>query len=290
MAESGSVVWPSTAEPLWAFQWFLADSPDEEGVVIRQAEFRGRKVLHKASLPSLRVQYVQSCGPFKDPLNFNNSRPTTRCPNSRVCVYSYVSNGVRGLGVESYHRISAYRLTHRWVFWEHGWISARMFSAGLYCNYDHRHHAYFRLDFDIEGSGNDLALEYNNYTGNVGWGPGWEPIVSERSRVKNPRSNRHWAVLDKSSGRGYQLIPGSDGTADAFSNRDLRVLRYHGAEDRNGRQGSASSDGLDAYLNNEDVNGQDLVIWYTAHLFHQAAHGGDDWHGVGPDFAPFGNW
>jgi Cu2+-containing amine oxidase len=165
-----------------------------------------------------------------------------------------------------------------------------MFSAGLYCNYDHRHHAYFRLDFDIEGSGNDLALEYNTYTGNVGWGPGWEPIANETSRLKNPPSNRHWAVLDKGSGRGYQIIPGADGTADAFSNRDLWVLRYRGAEDRNGRQGSASSDGLDAYLNNEDVNGQDLVVWYTGHLFHQAAHGGDDWHSVGPDLAPFGNW
>lgn len=67
-------------------------------------------------------------------------------------------------------------------------------------------------------------------------------------------------------------------------------MRYYVPEDRNGRQGTASSDGLNAYLNNEDVNGQDLVVWYTGHLFHHAAHGGDDWHGVGPDLAPFPNW
>jgi len=289
MSEAGSISWPSPA--VWTFDWALADSPDQEGVVVRNAYFRGKKVLHKASLPSLRVQYVQSCGPFKDPLNYNNAQPTSRCPNTRVCVYSYVSNGLRGLSVESYHRISAYRLTHRWVFWENGWISARMFSAGLYCNYDHRHHAYWRLDFDIEGSGDDLLLEYNNYTGNVGWGAGWSPMNNETSRLKYAPSGRKWAVLDKSTGRGYQLLPGADdGAADSFSYRDFYAMRYLSTEDVNGRQGSASSDGLDAYLNNEDINGQDLVAWYVGHLSHSAAHGGDDWHSVGPDLAPFGNW
>jgi Cu2+-containing amine oxidase len=202
-----------------------------------------------------------------------------------------MSGGLRALGVESYHTIGAYRLTHRWVFWEDGWLMARLYSAGLQCNYDHDHHAYWRFDFDIEGSANDLVLEYNTYTSNQGWGPGWHAKNWETTRVKNPSSQRSWAVMDLPSQRGYHVLPGAgDGTADWFSNRDLWILRYHGAEDKNGQQGNASDDGLAAYVSGEDVNGKDVVLWYCAHLHHHASDGGSDWHGAGANLAPFGNW
>ena len=291
MSEAGSVVWPSSAEPLWRFDWRLADSPDQEGLVIRSVRYRGHQLLYKASLPSLRVHYDGNCGPYKDPLHYNNAQTTSRCPSTRVCLYSYTSGGLRALGVESYHRISAYRLTHRWVFWEDGRLMARLYSAGLYCNYDHRHHAYWRFDFDIDDSANDLVFEYNTYTPNLGWGPGWHTKSSEITRVKNSSSQRSWAVMDLQSQRGYHVLPGpNDGTADWFSTRDLWVLRYHGAEDKHGLQGSASDDGLATYLNSEDVNGKDIVLWYAAHLHHHAADPEGDWHGAGPDLVPFGNW
>jgi hypothetical protein len=288
MCEAGTVVWPSSPEPLWTFDWRLADSPDQEGVVIRSARFRGRQVFYKASLPSLRVDYSGKCGPFKDPLNYNNAQATSRCPGSRVCTYSYVSGGFRGLAVESYHRISAYRLTHRWVFWDDGMVMSRLYSAGLYCPNDHRHHAYWRFDFDIEGSANDLAFEYNSYAPDTGWGAGWHPKTYERTRLKNPSSSRRWAIMDKGSQHGYFIIPGgNDGVADSFAPNDIWFLRYHGSEDRNGNQGSAASDGLDAYINSESTDGQDVVLWYCAHLSHHADSGGDDWHSAGPDLVPF---
>jgi Cu2+-containing amine oxidase len=288
MSTSGSVVWPSPAEPLWRFNWSLADSPDAEGIVISSAYYRDHQVFYKASLPSLRVQYNGPCGPYKDPLNYNNSQTTTRCPAVRVCVYSYISNGLRGLGVESYHRIGSYRLTHRWVFWEDGQVYPRLYSAGLQCNYDHRHHVYWRFDFDMDGAANDLVLEYNTYTGNIGWGNGWHPKTNEITRVKNPSSRRSWAVMDKATGRGYHILPGpNDGTADAFSNNDLWVLRYRGSEDQHGRLGSASSDDLQPLVNGEVVDGQDVVVWYCGHLVHQSEGGGDEWHHAGPDLVPF---
>jgi hypothetical protein len=287
MSEAGSVNWPP-GQDLWRFNWRLADSPDEEGIVIRSAYFRNRQVFYKASLPSLRVQYSGQCGPYKDPLNYNNAQPTSACPGSRVCVYSYASGGQGALGLDSYHRIGAYRLTHRWVFWESGWVMGRLYSAGLQCNYDHRHHAYWRFDFDIEGSSRDLLLEHNNYTANIGWGPGWHAKTKEISRLKYPTSARSWAIMDKTTGRGYHILPGpNDGVADSFSTRDIWALSYRGSEDRYGRQGTASSDGLDPYLTQDNIDGQDVVLWYCAHLRHRAEHGGDDWHGVGPNLAPF---
>lgn len=291
MAESGSVIWPSAAEPIWRFNYLLADSPDQEGIAVTQVYFRGRKVFWKASLPSLRVQYNGDCGPYKDPLTYNNAQTTSLCPSQRVCLHSYVSGGFRALQVQSYHRIGAYRLTHRWVFWEDGACYPRLYSAGLQCNDDHRHHAYWRFDFDIGGAANDLVLEYNTYTPNQGWGNGWHTKTTEIARLKNTSSQRSWAVLDKQSGRGYHILPGPhDGNADAFSTRDIWIMRYHGAEDKHGQQGSASSDDLQPYLNGENIDGQDVVVWYAGHLAHEAAHGGDEWHHVGPYLIPFHNW
>ena len=289
MAVSGSVVWPSVEEPLWRFNWRLANSPDEEGTVISNAFYRGHQVFYKASLPVLRVQYDNpSHTKYKDPLNYDNSSVTNRCPSSRVCIYSYVSYGLRGLGVDSYHIYGNYRLTHRWVFWEDGQVYPRLYSAGLQHDANHRHHAYWRLDFDIDTASNNLALEYNTYTGNTGYGNGWHVKNYEISRLKYPSSRRSWAVMNTISGRGYHILPGpNDGVADTFSTRDIWILKYHGSEDRNGRQGSASSDDLNYYLNNEDINGKDVVLWYCSHLFHEVSDHGNEWHHAGPNLIPF---
>jgi hypothetical protein len=67
-------------------------------------------------------------------------------------------------------------------------------------------------------------------------------------------------------------------------------MRYQGSEDLHGQQGSAADDALMPYVNGEDVNGKDVVLWYAAHLHHHAADGGSDWHGAGPDLVPFGSW
>lgn len=291
MAESGSVTFPGPDEPIWQFNWVLADAPDEEGIVISRAFYRGHQVWHKASLPIVRVQYDGPCGPYKDPLHYNNARTTSRCPTTRVCVYTDTRDGVRGITLESYHRIGAYRITNRWTFWEDGQVYPRLGSAGLQCNYDHRHHAYWRIDWDIDGYPDDLALEYNTYTGDLGYGNGYEPIRTETARVKDPSSRRSWAVIDKGTGRGYAILPGpDDGVADSFSTRDIWFLRYRRSENRNGRQGSAHSDGLADYLTGENIDGRDVVIWYAAHLFHAAAGGGDEFHFVGPDLVPIGPW
>lgn len=290
MSESGRIAWPA-GQPVWTFDWRLADSPDEEGIVVLRAAYRGHQVFAKASLPSLRVQYDGPCGPYKDPLNYDNSHPTRRCPRTRVCAYASGSGAQSALNLESYHTIGAYRLTHRWVFRADGVVLPRLFSAGLQCPFDHRHHTYWRFDFTLDGVPRDLGLEYNTYAPDEGWGAGWHPFRTETSRVKNPASRRSWAVLNKDSGRGYHLLPGpNDGTADAFSTSDLWLLRYHGSEDRHGRQGSAAADGLGAYLNGEDTDGQNLVVWYCGHLVHHVSDAGRDWHAVGPDLVPLGPW
>ncbi|NVK76619.1 hypothetical protein [Streptomyces morookaense] len=78
--------------------------------------------------------------------------------------------------------------------------------------------------------------------------------------------------------------------ADAQPPADLWLLRHHGSEDRHGRQGSAAADGLGAYLNGEDTDGQNLVVWYCGHLVHHVDDAGRDRHAVGPGLVPLGPW
>lgn len=287
MSESGFVTWPGPNNPLWQFGYALADAPDAEGIVVTNATFRGRKVLFKGSMPSLRVQYNSSCGPYKDPLNYNNAKNIAG--SHRVKLYTVWSAGLSGIAVEALHEIGAYKLTERWTFWADGRITPRLYSAGLQCNIDHRHHPYWRLDFDIEGAPSDTVFEYNTTTLDTGWGPGWHVKHSEITRVKNPATHRSWAVMDVNTMRGYHIVPGSnDGTADAFAPRDLFVMVYHPAEDKHGQQGSAFDDGLSPYINGEVVEKSDAVIWYCAHLAHHAeVEHADEYHACGPTLIPF---
>jgi hypothetical protein len=287
VSESGFVKWPSAQTPLWTFAYTLADSPDAEGIAITSAYFRGRKVLYKGSLPSLRVQYNNNCGPYKDPLTYNNAHPISG--SNRVKVYTIVSGWQWGVAVEAFHTIGAYKLTERWTFWADGRITPRLYSAGLQCNIDHRHHPYWRFDFDLEGASSDTVFEYNTTTPDQGWGPGWHVKRSEITRVKNPATHRSWAVMDMNTTRGYHIIPGaSDGTADAFASRDLFVMLYHGAEDKHGQQGNAWDDELAAYINGEVIEKKDVVIWYCAHLGHHAEpEHADEYHACGPTLIPF---
>jgi Cu2+-containing amine oxidase len=286
MSEYGSVTWPGPALPLWQFGYALTDSPDAEGIAITNAYFRGRKVLYKGSLPSLRVQYDNGIM-YKDPLNYNDAHAIAG--SNRVKVYTVWSGFLLGVAVESYHTIGAYKLTDRWTFWADGRITPRLYSAGLQWPVDHRHHAYWRFDFDIEGAPNDTVFEYNTTTPDLGWGPGWHVKHYEITRVKNAATHRSWAVMDVGTMRGYHILAGpNDGIADAFAPRDLFVMLYHPTEDRHGQQGSASDDALAPYISGEAVEKADVVIWYCAHLGHHAEpEHADEWHACGPTLVPF---
>jgi len=107
---------------------------------------------------------------------------------------------------------------------------------------------------------------------------------------------RKWRVRDKKTNRGYEIIPGSeDGHADTFAVADLWFLRYHGNETDDGGvpynlggSGFASDQvHVNKYLNKENIDGQDVVIWYRAGHRHAPPVTRIK---VGPTLRPFGSW
>lgn len=272
MSSSAQVNWPPEA-PVWRFRWEAIDG-DSEAIAFRDVFFRGMKVLHKASLPMIRVHYESNNGPYKDQLSTWNMQ-------GPVKTYEHNQSGFRHLVVESYHIIGRYHLINRWFFRSDGLILPQLHSAGLQHPATHQHHVYYRFDFDIEGPAGDLALAHMNTGGNWGYGPGWMPLPKETWQVTI--SANSWAVIDKQTQRGYLINRGpNDAPCDAFEPADMYVVAYHGEEDLKGRLGSPGSADIFSHINNENIDGQDLVFWYVSHLHHQYPGHDGDWHVVGP--------
>ena len=286
--KSGHVRWPQD-DPVWEFDYVLADAPDTEGTAFQHVFYRGRKVFFKASLPMIRVHYDNGVS-YKDALCANNM--------TSFQVYEGVicggrTGGVFGLNfyylvVDASHRIGQYRLTNRWIFRQDGIILPQLYSAGLQHPVNHRHHVYWRFDFDIDGSAQNLAfLRAESWPQDWGYGPAWYPVTHEERFRKDDR-DKLWAVYNKASQLGYFIAPGRfDGKDDSFARGDVWVLHYHDEEDLRGRLGSPAADDLRKHLNGENTDGQDIVMWYVAHLNHVAHDHGDEWHVCGPTLQPF---
>jgi Cu2+-containing amine oxidase len=189
-----------------------------------------------------------------------------------------------------------YRYVQEWRFHVDGTLKPRFGFAGVRQDYYgyfcicqvHRHHVYWRLDFDIVTPWNNTVREINSHPSDH------NDIIYEKRRSKNQDRRRHWEISNRRHGhrdRVYSLTPGkNDGTSDAFGVGDLWVLRHHPDEldDNVDVSGSAAETmaHIDKFAENgELVKDQDVVVWYGAHFKHDQSHkeGG---HIVGPTIRP----
>jgi hypothetical protein len=279
-AHSGHTAWRG-----WDFNWEIKDGA---GLAIRNVRWKEEQIIYKASMPVIRVRYDGNvCGPYQDRLDWYNLIDIPFCANQRVCQRGYTDAGGRNwceIGVLA--AIGAYRLYQAYYFSDDGYIQFRCWSRGLHCNKDHDHHMYWRIDFDIGDAARDQVFVYDNNRPNNGWGPGWLKYTTELNTLKNPGTSRQWFVRDNNTGHGCWLIPGPDGTATAFSTKDTAPRLYHGmSEDAPWAFGAGDYNGVGGhlgYLNGEDIQEKDVVVWYVAHLRHIAADGENHWAWDGP--------
>ena len=190
-----------------------------------------------------------------------------------------------------------YRYEIKWTFFLDGRLTPTFgFSAVAdgCVTVTHRHHAYWRFDFDIDGPGGDIVTEGPNPKAQDGWrGDRRPPIVvlpAEVMRIhRDPLMT--WALIDAETRRGYRIVPGEEAllAADNFAIGDVWLLNYVPTEiDDSGQGGPACVAKIGNYLNGESLS-NDVVLWYRTGAFH---HGGDldDCHTVGPTLVPIGDW
>ncbi len=184
-----------------------------------------------------------------------------------------------------------YRYITEWRLHANGTIRPRFGFAGTEnrCTcHIHKHHAYWRLDFDIRTPDHNTVEEFNDppIVGNSNW----HAKQFEIQRQRDAGHQRKWRVRNTVSGEAYQIVPGAhDGSPTSYGVGDLWVLRYHSGEIDDG-QGFTTDPNLSrAHLERfmsppESVANTDVVLWYAAHYVHDA--GVEVGNRVGPDLIP----
>jgi Cu2+-containing amine oxidase len=183
-----------------------------------------------------------------------------------------------------------YRYTMKWALFADGRIDGWFgFSAVTHncVNFDHTHHNYWRLDFDIDGAADDAILI--GPPPDVPLPPG--PLVvqgAEAARAHSPALT--WMVKDMATGRGYRLLPGPTEVVDEFSVADVWLMRYNANEITDaGQSGPACAIKFNNFVNQQALEEEDVVMWVRGGAFH-AAGDLDDCQITSFTLQPAGDW
>ena len=314
------VSWPDS-KPVWSMCFIppnLSSGPDGSGLELHDVQYKGQEVLYKANIPVLNVLYLPGgCGgtylSFRDwaselwPFQADNvvspgiaepsTPPLTVCdhPGSDSGSFSGVAiqKGTDSLTLTTQMAAGWYRYIQKWIFYPDGSFSPQFAFTAIdaACIYHvHTHHVYWRLNFDIDDYGSDVVERGPT---SISAPCCWTPITKETSDKRaTPFSNTPlWRVRSKATNRGYVIVDNpADGVADGWGDKDRWVLAYHQDEEddggaTSGKRGDAIH--IDPFLNGENVNGADIVVWYHAQHQHKAPVACIS---VGPTFVPFGSW
>lgn len=319
--------WPTNG-PVWEFCWLRPSSSSGtrgSGLEIRNVYYNGHLVMKRGHVPMLNVDYDPGgCGCYRDwqdqevVFHANNPIPgipgyaEPTLPPQTVCDTGGSAGDCGPPDTDCFTGVAAekladrlilttqveagwYRYTMKWRFYLDGRIEPLFgFSAvDASCVYhSHRHHAYWRLDFDLDGPANDLVAEGPN-PGAGGGRPGPRfPIVSLPTEVmrRNNRPGMTWSVIDSVTRRGYRIVPGGEVAlpVDSFSVGDLWALRYKSNEiDDGGNIGDCPVD-FSTFMNGETTS-SDAVVWYRTGWYHPPNQL-DDCDLGGPTLYPIGDW
>lgn len=273
------------------------------GIELREIYYRGRLVLHRAHAPILNVDYINDvCGPFRDPVNLENSFEATGTPMTSGILKTLVepktifetrvdSGSYQGVAVFEdssqlvlMSELSAgwYRYVSEFRFYLDGTIKPIFKFDAVHnsCTCEaHNHHVYWRFDFDLDGPfNNSVQIERDG---------GWTDVTKE-SRFTRGAQAKSWRILNTVTKRGYTITPGQyDQITNDFGRGDAWVLKYNSGEVDDSRFVDPKRAEIGAFLTGEDLNGStDLVFWYAGHILH-AEDGLETPHVVGPTLKPF---
>ena len=288
------------------------------GVELRYVDYRGKRLLYRAHVPILNVKYGSGpCGPYRDWQNEESkidATGTDPVPGFRLCTTpakTILDNGsdngtvngvavyVQGQEVVLVSEMEAgwYRYISQWRFHANGTLRPRFgfsaVSSSCVCNV-HYHHVYWRLDFDLRTPGNNSVFEYNDPP--IIPGTNWHQKKFEIKRFRDAGHHRKWRVVNNKTKEAYDIVPGAnDHSAPAmpdwpYGRGDFWVLRYHSNEIDDGVHaiGPPYEAGIDAWVNGEAVDDDDVVVWYAAHFTHDISGEPPGTFGeiVGPDLVP----
>lgn len=204
-----------------------------------------------------------------------------------------------------------YNYIVQWVFQDDGAIVPSVGASGQLQRYgsdpqygwvtgpipiSHFHNYWWRLDFDIDGLANDLVeeIQFNQSSDGLRHTVAVRPLTVETAAVHNPQLQRSWRVRDtvvknaENRPISYQIEALSSGhdfhgpAIEPFSQSDLYVTRAHVCERFPSHNPTLNGCGDDVtdFVNGEDVNGQDVVVWYGVSFHHLPRSEDETWMNV----------
>ncbi len=221
----------------------------------------------------------------------------------RGYAYKYFNRQIQGheLNLFSVSVSGDYNYISAWRFTDDGVIEPTVGAAGKLQRYgsserygwrtapqrvpiSHTHNYYWRLDFDIDGLANDLVeeIEFVREDGGRKLAIDVEPITEEAGRSVNPQSMRSWRIRDTVSVNteghaiSYHLDPIQVGhqfigpSFEPWTYNDLYVTAVRPCERFTSHNPAVSGCASDVtqFINGENVNGADVVVWYGISFHH----------------------
>ncbi|MEO7166242.1 MAG: hypothetical protein ABI016_04320 [Chthoniobacterales bacterium] len=310
----------------------VSSGTNASAIELRDIKYKGRSVMKRAHVPILNVEYSDNeCGPYRDwqyqeGMFQADGTDVAAAPGFRDCGTTPATTAVEtGIDAGNFRGVAVYRegnevvlvtemeagwyrYVHEWRFDLNGTIHPR-FGFGGTANsctcFGHTHHVYFRFDFDVDGTANQIfELPLGARPDRVG-----NRIASERKLSRNGSAAKYYRI--RGGRRSYYLYPGpNDGMADNYAHGDMWFLHWHdgptnlAAEIDDGHNLFDPTDAdLDQFLTGESLLNEDAVVWYHASYTHDpdneadgaptgASHSGprilSGPEVVGPDLVPEG--
>jgi hypothetical protein len=288
LPDAASLAWGK-----WTFDYKMGDA-HSEGLTLLNVRWKGTTVLYKASLPVIRVKYRGNgssidagYGPWLDRISSAN---LSFVNNQFTKVVMRVFGDT--LEIACFAEIGGYDLYQAWYFSESGRLQPMLYSSGWSTSdtgaaADHRHHPYWRLDFDVEGPENEVweirtktagAVTTQKYAIETDAHKFFQTDDELAWTINKPGSSKHVTIRYPH----YERIDVGGTPWFGFSDRDASVRRFHSSE--NGWE-SMGTDDLGLASSAESVDGKDVVFWAINHLTHTWTVNDavlPDWHFTGP--------
>ncbi len=223
---------------------------------------------------------------------------------ARGSAYEYGSDHLQGdaFSLFSVSKIGAYNYIPVWRFMDDGAIEPGVGATGALQRYGsaaleqqgwlvsenqvgiaHLHNFFWKLDFDLGASSRDDYVEELNFTSAEGrTSLGRSRFNKEAARTVNPATLRRWRVADgnltnsKGLPMSYEIRlhqsehQDSGPDSEPFTQNDFYVTKQKSCElfaSHNPVLNGCSSN-LAAFVNNESVAGEDIVVWPSTTFYH----------------------
>ena len=302
---NGHIAWPADA-PLWEFDLYRPanrTSLNGGGLELRDVFYRGRLVFARASVPVLNVEYDEGgCGCFRDwqdeealidvgadavltlpclaqaqpgavQTACEANGPANPTPGGDVGDFTGVSVEDYGdeLVLTGHMQAGWYRYRMKWHLYADGriWPEFSFAAADAICTQTgHRHHAYWRFDFDLDGTPDNDVIREHPTPGSTGL-----RFTTEASRLLAGAADpTYFSIVDADTGIGYEIHPGEEDRrlpADVFSKTDVLVLRYKMDEIDDGQTVSTGcAFEFEPFVDAESIENEDTVFWIRSGALH----------------------